>query len=282
MSDTTNFETDLRPGPESSVFILGANDPEMARIEAILKDSGLCFEYAQTGPGERVNPRTAYGTTLYPLDLHGMSPIYIECEPFGTSPTSTRIDHHRAGDYGYDLKPEDYARAASIGQLSLLLDFSMEHPDKLLAAMDHCFGAAIKGECPGIAPEDVLELKIESIVRTHGVSYGKVQRLIGSSLEQINAASEVEIGEFTVKDLRTTAVGTENSLAHLAMITAQAISGNCILLTETDSTGLVKVTLRSHITETIKQFMSTWAHEEGLGNIYGVPNRGYAGAWISR
>lgn len=264
---------------DTSIFVLGAPDPEMDRMKQVLSDYGLPFIYALDGPDQRVNPRTAY-STAYPLNLSGLTPIFVECAPSGTPRPSAVIDHHRIGDPGYDSEPKDFATAASIGQLSMLLGLEMTHPDEILAAMDHCFAAAVRGECPGVSPEDVISRKIDSIVDTHDVPFHEVQRLIRISVDRIESATEVLIGETSVKDLRNIDLGPENSLAQLTMVTAQALTDSQLLLTERVSEGVEKVTLRSSDPNVIRHFMGIWTFFQGYPEVYGVPNRGYAGAYI--
>src|SRR5690606_2809265 len=97
------------------VWVLGAPDPEMKAIEALLRECGERVEYALSDRGERVTPATAYRCP--PLKVPAGSTVYaVEC--FDVLPDGwVRIDHHRPGDPGYGCPPAEFMSASSIGQV---------------------------------------------------------------------------------------------------------------------------------------------------------------------
>ena len=106
------------------LWILGAPDPEMEAIEALLREQGEDVAYA-TVAGKRVHPGNAYKSDFSELSLMDYSEIVIvECDgdrtPFGSRPV-TVIDHHRPGDPGYGRSPAEFMEASSIGQVLALL-----------------------------------------------------------------------------------------------------------------------------------------------------------------
>lgn len=108
---------------ELDKIILGAKDPEMDMIEDdMLKPIGLEFEYAMKG-SERVHPGNAYNA-----DNKCDSAIMIECG--GNSLRGRSIDHHNPGDLGYNIKPDFFLPASSLGQmLRLIIDNSSNSND---------------------------------------------------------------------------------------------------------------------------------------------------------
>lgn len=97
-------------------FILGAADPEMAAIEALLTECGVPFGYALSG-GRRVHPGNAYAadgeSTPSPA---GALVSAVECGGVGID-TWNGCDHHRPGDYGYGRPPASFLDSSSIGQV---------------------------------------------------------------------------------------------------------------------------------------------------------------------
>lgn len=92
------------------LWILGASDPEMEAIEALLRECGEQVVYAQH-QGHRVDAGSAYRCDPVPDGTH-----WVECE----SPGQVRgvvIDHHRPGDPGYGRPPAEFLPASSVGQV---------------------------------------------------------------------------------------------------------------------------------------------------------------------
>jgi hypothetical protein len=98
------------------VWVLGADDPEMAAIERLLLRSKERMEYAIDDFGKRVTPASAYKVEKISQDALGSQRIYfVECG-LAAENVGVKIDHHRPGDPGYGARSVDFMKAASIGQ----------------------------------------------------------------------------------------------------------------------------------------------------------------------
>src|SRR5919199_203532 len=128
------------------IFLLGADDPEMKAMADLLTARHHDVRFAE------VNKKRAHAGNAYeadPLELtRGEMLICIECRPtfIPTGVNLVVIDHHRPGDPGWNKGPKEYWEASSIGQLHRLLDMTPTQEARVIAAMDHCFPAAIRGE----------------------------------------------------------------------------------------------------------------------------------------
>ncbi|MDO8601057.1 MAG: hypothetical protein Q7R46_00065 [bacterium] len=207
----------------------------------------------------------------------------IECEPanMGDFPNAVRIDHHRPQDPGFNMGPENYWLGSSIGQLHRLLGLEPTHAARVMAAMDHCFPAAMDEQCPGINPSDVLDLKIEEISKATQVTRDYVAAEISAFTNYLLDAPEVIIGNQPVKLIRSH-MGEGCSLSMLALQVAVAVGHQAVLVRLRDGPGEPdKIVLSGNVTsETIKVFLENWAPENGLERTYGVPSRGYAGGYV--
>ncbi len=267
----------------STLFVLGADDPEMREMERILAWEKRNFQYAMKD-GKRVHPGNAYQADRIE---NADQVICIECQP--TSVLSMFdvifIDHHRPGDRGYGLPPSQFWQASSLGQLCEYLGVSMEvgsHDNVVLAAMDHCPAAAIRGECPDVTAEEVLNRKVEEIAKAIGVSGDAVRDRISELSERLETAPIVEIGGQGLKDMRAYDTGSGYSLDYLCSQVAALASGyGVLLLTHDRGDSREKWTIVGHCTpQCVESFIKEWAPAQGLTGIYGVPNRGYAGGYL--
>jgi hypothetical protein len=272
----------------TTLYLLGAKDPEMDRIAEVLDSQGQNFEFAMKN-GERVTPATAYAADPVAADDYDRI-VYVECrpvpEPKGKS--SKVIDHHREGDPGYNKGPSQYWEASSLGQLFEELKLTPTRQDLVLAATDHCFPAALRGECPDytapgarIAEEEVLNLKIEEIAEGSGTDKDYVKQRVEHFQELLEAASMVKIGFERIKDMRNKYLGEGYSLDLLTAQIAVALSKKAALLCSSDPRSKSKkYTIYGNVKpETITAFKEEWAPAQGFKDIYGVPHRGYAGAY---
>lgn len=101
------------------IWILGASDPEMTLIEELLRACGEEYIYALDDRGERVHPVNSYRCPT-PVVPEGSTVYAVEC--IDVLPEGwVRIDHHRPGDPGYGLPPEEFLTASSIGQVLSVL-----------------------------------------------------------------------------------------------------------------------------------------------------------------
>lgn len=267
--------------PGQCVFLLGADDPEMRAISEVLKAANCEVRYA-TADGRRVHPGNAYKADV--CERGELTLVLVECEPLELSGGEwIRIDHHRPGDPGYGLGPARFWEASSLGQIATRMhqwpsDLFSEY--KVLAAMDHCPAAAIRGECPGVAPEAVVALKVVEIARATGEPEGVVGELIDRYTLAIAGCPSVD-GLPGVVNLTAEELGCGYSAPYLTAQVAALANGCAVLLRHRDTPeGAEKVVLSGHATpEMIERFISDWGPTQGLIGIYGVPERGYAGGY---
>lgn len=121
------------------VAVLGAPDPEMNAIEALLVAAGVEIVYA-TINGMRVRPDQAYLADPIQRFHAGVCEdiahiLRIECDWDGTYDSLacgvTVIDHHRPGDPGYGVGPEGFMAASSLGQVIAYLTAN-GHPPSIV------------------------------------------------------------------------------------------------------------------------------------------------------
>lgn len=261
---------------ERQVFVLGAPDPEMTRIESLLSGNGIPYEYA-TYNGERVNCRTAYVADAY---VPNAELVFVEADMPGIMPAAI-IDHHREGDPGYYLTERESLKASSLGQVCRMLHLIPTHEDMVLAAMDHNYAAALRGEAWGVTAQEVYELKMREVAKTAGESVHSVELLVNDFRRVVRQAGRLVLSEGIplVLDLRGADLGYGYSFDLLAMQIAVVAEGSCALVANRESTtGPEKIMLTGHASpQQVKAFMDIWAPKEHLNNVYGVPPRGYAG-----
>jgi hypothetical protein len=124
------------------------------------------------------------GGTAYRADPVPGATHWVECESPGQS-RDVIIDHHRPGDPDYGRPPAEFLAASSIGQVIIALDrLGMEpwwnltdtgRADVMLtAAADHCLGAAYRGECPGVDPDELMRWRISTRAAHQGRSESEI------------------------------------------------------------------------------------------------------------
>ena len=274
-------------GPDP-VFILGADDPEMRRVREILEEEKLPYVLAEHG-GERVTVRTAYIAEHVGSLATSCSVYFVECKVDGIVPYRI-LDHHNPGDPGYDLPAVESWRASSLGQLCTLLDREPEHSDLVLAAMDHNFPAAYRGEVPGVTPDDVLSLRIQENGEQSGVSITKFGALVNSLQQTIekkctDKTNMVQLGESPVLDMRDFDTGLVYSPTYLALQVALVQMNVAALLTTANSgkDKAKKIILTGCGTSSnVEAFFNEFGPSIGLSGIYGSKTRGYAGGYDYR
>ena len=253
-------------------FVLGASDPEMARIEEILKTNGKPFSYA-TMDGKRVFPSTAYSANGVDRKINLAEVVTVECAINGINPT-IQIDHHRPGDPGFGLKPEQYLEASSIGQLLALLNIEPSQKDKIVAAADHCLGHAYRGRCPGVDPEELLEARLREKAAFQRISYQEIKKTFNASLERFKTLPSIVMGGQVVVDTRKEAdpVPEANEVG--------AYLGYGVLYEMTDkATNRQKTGLIGGEPDAIRVFMEAVKKLPDADGLYGDPERGFAGAY---
>jgi hypothetical protein len=296
------------------IVMFGAKDPEMNEIEYIAGKCcpGLSYPRPATVNGVRVHAGNAYAADSHPKLKQGDTLFCIECRPreIPDGVNVVVIDHHRPGDPGYGLPPSKFWEASSLGQFVRMIESDeyvigpdwSTHPgcythgsscrtaDEAiaaamaewlpLAAMDHCPGAAFRGECPDVTPESVIPLRVREIAKGTSSPEDEVREKIEFFTKTIAKAPVTLIGVTAIADLRELHLGAGYSLALLAAQTASLISATPVLLKHEDTTNAPeKWTLYNAPPAAVLAFKEKWALGK-LVHIYGVPERGYAGGYV--
>lgn len=308
---------------EGTLFVLGAHDPEMEAIEALLRRCGARYVYAESAPGVRVHPGNAYRSSV-PAEIPAGTLVYlVECARSPEQPvrgqmsgaptaelvpdwgywTEIRIDHHRAGDPGFGRPPEDFWAASSIGQACAVLGshappewdrrfaarenaywhdspregYITQIPLELLmvAAADHCLGAAYAGKCPGVDPDALMSFRAAERARLQGRPVEDVLADIADTQAALQHAAPVLLDDdehLVVSDMRREAPWPELPEA----ATRLGIGYMSGPLESPD--GRKKFTCSGSSAQ-VTAWMRHWAPKAGLIDIYGDPARGFAGGF---
>jgi len=253
----------------SHVFILGASDAEMDAIECLLKTNGYPFAHALL-EGRRVRAGNAYRGDATRVELvRELEPVFVECAVSGME-RSRVIDHHRAGDPGYDCGPSDYWAGSSLGQAYAFLSIDPTEEARIVPAADHCPAAAYRGLCPGVDPEALRVWRLHSRASRRGIPAHVVAAAIEDGIAQLKRLDRVTIEGHEIAN----AVGA--TIPELPE--ASAILGIPVMHTLKEfETQRQKVSLLGASPETIRAWMA-WA-STFLVDVYGAPERGYAGAY---
>lgn len=259
-------------------YVLGATDPEMNRIEEILRAAGCLIIHAKKD-AKRVHAGNAYEANNFCEIPENSGVIFIECCLTGVVPQKI-IDHHRPGDPGYHKGPTEYWEASSLGQLQDHLGVEPAPEDYVLAAMDHCFNAAMKGECPGVSPEKVLKRKLDEVAMATGRPIGDVKATISRFQENLARFQWYLIGGQRCIDIEES-TGVGYTIEYLAAQVAATLSETAIILhLYNEEGGRERLHLCGDVSPaTARHFMGNWAPGHGLTDIYGNPERGYAGGY---
>lgn len=259
-------------------FLLGVKDPEMDMIENILIKEKMCYQYALHN-GEPVNLGNAYkADQIETKDNETL--VLIECEPLSLNQNLNKIiyiDHHREGDFGHNLPAEKYWEASSIGQLHKLLNIKPTQKALNIAAFDHCFRSAIHGKCLNINPEDILDMKINEISKTTGLSAYDIQQKLLKYKDIIYSKESIKHRFVSITDIDT---GHGYSAAYLIFQLLAVLENITVLFKHKDTiNGKYKIIYYSFDKEKIKHFIEKHKNDPRFENVYGSPERGYAGAY---
>ncbi|BAL27295.1 hypothetical protein [Azoarcus sp. KH32C] len=262
---------------KESIFVLGAQDPEMREIERCLRRAGRQFVHAARH-GERCLARTAYdangvvrmsrtGQPMPAVLLPKAPAVFVECTVLGHEPV-LRVDHHHPGDPGYDKGPEAYLEGSSVGQLLRLLEMEPDVTQRLLAAADHCLTAAYQGACPGVDPHELLFQRAAWQAKMSGRTLGDVMEGILDSAKRVERHYDSERGEALFLD--PTEVPPD-------LAEGAALAGKPIRYLQVLPSREVKEMLKGASPEHIQRFMAS--HRAAGRRVYGNPYRGYAGTY---
>lgn len=264
----------------ASVFVLGASDPEMRAIAGLLTQTGTPFVHA-TVAGKRVYPANAYDAVA-PAEVgkalgHGGRAWLVECVG-AVPPGAARIDHHHAGDPGYGRPPAQFWEASSLGQtvaalgaLGCRVDIT---PDmRMVAAADHCLGAAYAGECPGIDPDALLHWHVAARAAFERRPEAAILGDVELSRAALRGAPRLELAPgIVVADMR------ERTAPELLM--AAAREGQCVVSAVKTRDGRTKIGCLVGSEVQVTTFMQRWAPAQHLVDVYGDAVRGFAGAYL--
>lgn len=267
------------------IFVLGAKDPEMKLIHEVLGFLGWELLPALR-QGKRVYPGNAYQADPPHLDWSAFATVYaVECGWRGEAANVAHIDHHHPGDPGYGQPPAEYFAAASIGQIFALaarelpargqqagldaLHARYGHVAHLAAAADHCLGAAYRGACPGVDPDELTRWIIERRAAFLHLSPAALRTRVEASCARIRALAVDNLA-----DLRGEPGGTLPEAPHAA-----CIAGIAVLTEVVDRDGRHKVGLLGANAAQVTRFLAG-ALVPGLTGYYGDPARGFAGGYL--
>jgi hypothetical protein len=269
-------------------FILGAPDPEMHEIKRVLASQGIGFAHATIRstevriprPGEDwqgarrtrmhrgiVQAHQAYRAdgTEAPLPADAEL-VFVECAVAGL--TGRIVDHHNEGDPGYGLPPERYLEGSSLGQTLALLGLAPTQEQRIIAAADHCLAHAYAGRCPGVSPEELGRWRVHSRAQAQGVPVDELERRIRAAQEALVTAPRIELAG-------TQVAWFEQTPAEISE--ASGRTGIPFAYVRRESDGRVKAGIMSAPPEAIE----TWMRRCGLHDVYGDPQRGFAGGYFS-
>jgi hypothetical protein len=265
------------------IFVLGAADPEMRAIEELLTTHGVPCARAMVD-GKRVYPANAYDAELPPaaaaVRARGGRVYLVECVGH-VPPGAVRIDHHHAGDPGFGRPPREYWEASSVGQtVAVLADGIVDGVAatpalRLVAAADHCLGAAYRGECPDVEPGALMRWHVTSRALFEKRSETALLRDVDAARQALREATRVELapGVFAA-DLRDRFVPE--------LLLAAARDGQCCLSAVMTRDGRTKVGCLVGTPAQVSAFIDSWVPAHQLVDVYGDSARGFAGAYRPR
>jgi hypothetical protein len=247
-------------------FVLGAPDPEMLTIEGLLKERGIAYGYA-TLRGRSVQAHEAYradGTTsLIPA---GAEIVFVECEVLGLHPVFI-VDHHREGDPGYGLPPSQYLQGSSLGQFLAYMGIEPTQQHRIIAAADHCLMHAYQGHCPGVTVEELREWRTRSRAAARGIAEEELSRQVQAAGEVLKNAQRIQLAGVDVAFI-------DQVVPEAAEASARAGVPYAYIKREHD--GRTKAGILSGPPAVIQ----SWMDNCGLHNVYGDPQRGFAGGYF--
>jgi len=288
-------------------IILGAADPEMSRIEQLAAACGLPVAYATHG-GERVRSYNAYQADgpipdtspvwtvecaiqdVVPtvrIDHHRPGDAGYGKPPKHYLPASSigqMLDHLARA--GYRPLPEDTpARNGdrpglrSTGTGWVLVQtypdgtlYRSDIPADMLytAAADHCLGAAYRGECPGVAPDDLRVWRTHTRARFQRISYTDLWERQEVAIRRLRQQPTMHIGQHAYKDARNASIPE--------LPEAAAILGVAVIYRMRDPQYGEKEGLLNGSPKQVQAWMH--ANQDRLARIYGDPARGFAGGYV--
>lgn len=255
-------------------FILGALDPEMHTIEQLLAQHKRHFTHAKLN-GRRVVSGNAYVADALSGAIDWTQPVvWVECAvPALRRAQHLVADHHKPGDPGYSLPAERYWQGSSLGQVCAFLGIEQNKPLSIIAASDHCLNHAYQGHCPGVEPFEVRQSRIAGRAQFQRISEEQMLTKINAAIAVIKQLPSIEIAGHPFKDAMDRFVPE--------LPEASAMLNMPIIYTRREPRlGLTKVGVLNGTAPALVAWMK-WASEQiYLMQLYGDPDRGYAGAYV--
>lgn len=144
---------------------------------------------------------------------------------------------------------------------------------RLVAAADHCLGAAYRGECPGVDPDALFAWHVASRAAFEQRSSVALLRDVGTSRLAMREAPRLALAPgIEVADMRARAAPE--------LLLAAAREGQCCLSAVKAREGRTKIGCLVGSSRQVCAFMRSWAPAQHLVDIYGDPVRGFAGAYV--
>jgi hypothetical protein len=140
---------------------------------------------------------------------------------------------------------------------------------RLVAAADHCLAHAYAGRCPGVDPDRLLNWRVASRAEFQKISVEELKGRVEAARQALKAAPRIFDGR--VADFRE---GTVPELPEAAA--REGIPFVAVL----DERGQKKAVLQAAPPDIVDAFMQGKIIP-GLSRIYGDPERGFAGGFIS-
>jgi hypothetical protein len=266
-------------------FVLGATDPEMQEIKNVLEQQGLPSSHAtiraplfrrDAADGDapvRAATRSRFVQAFDAYRADSMSStfpadaqlVFVECAVSGL--TGIIVDHHHEGDPGYGLGPEQYLQGSSLGQVLALLKLEPTPEQRIIAAADHCLAHAYAGRCPGVDPRELGQWRVRSRARQQGLEETELEERIRAAERALREAPRIELGGAPVAWFETTP-------AEISEASGRTGIGFTYLRRERD--GRMKAGIMSAPPPAIAE----WMGKCGLNDIYGDPQRGFAGGYF--
>lgn len=250
-------------------FVLGAPDHEMQEIERVCKEEHIPYAYA-TVKGYMAHSYDAYkadgvSTKTVPP---GAKVVFVECAVLGLR-CDDIIDHHQEGDPGFGKPPQEFYSGSSLGQFLTLIGKEPTQRQRVIAAADHCLTAAYQGLCPDITPEEVKAFREATRSKARSLPTSELQRQIDEATKQLQAAPKVEVAGVPVAWFESEPPNeTSEASARIAMP---------YMYVRKQEDGRMKAGIRSAPAKVV----DFWIRNCGLGNVYGDPQRGFAGGYYS-
>ena len=259
-------------------WVLGASDPEMDAIKRLL--AWRAHVVATAADGRRVRPETAYAATVPDM---AKGTVWIECRRDRWLASEMRargatlIDHHAPGDPGYGRPPADYMEASSLGQVLVMLRVEPTAEHRIIAAADHCLGAAYAGRCPGVSPGTLLDWRMSSRAEHQRRPVKVVIADVRAAIRRLRVCPSIVLGGVLVRDLRP------GTLPELPDVCGYAGVAAVYEMPMPDGRMKVGIIGAGIGTASGPAPVEAWLRGEGpaagLTGLYGDPARGYAGGY---